>query len=69
MKTIIGITTAHNGRAGNRGILTEIAKRLGVSRAAVSQANKNPRKYRHIASVLLDYQRYGRLPNPRNEQQ
>ncbi len=67
MQQIIRITTQHNGRHGSRGILTEIARRLGVTRAAVSAANRNPQKFSRIAAALVEYQKHGRLPEPTDQ--
>lgn len=66
--SIIRVTARNEGRKGSRGIITEIANRLGVSRQAVSRVNKNPLKSQRIAAALELYQRTGRLPQPANEQ-
>ena len=61
---IIAITTRQKrrGPAGSRGVLSEIARRIGVSRAHVSQVNRDPRRSERIAEILREYHRSGRLP-------
>ena len=61
---IVNITTRTKGPRGNFGIFTEIAARLGVSRAAVSKTNKNPKASARIAAALQQFQKTGRLPEP-----